>query len=146
LSQNIFLHEDFRDEEPTQTGSNRRFGCTVGAILIAIGIIKVWTAQGFRPVSLLILSAGALLVILGMAAPSRLAKLNKLWSKLGTAMGKVVNPIILALLFFLVVTPMALLMRIVGRRPLRLAADHTASSYWILREKPDLGASMTRQF
>ena len=146
MSQNIFLHEDYRDEEPTQTGSNRRFGCTVGAILIAIGIIKAWTAQGFRPVSLLILGAGAVLLILGMVAPARLAKLNSLWSKLGTAMGKVVNPIILALLFFLVVTPMALLMRIVGRRPLRLAADPAASSYWIARERPDPGASMTRQF
>jgi hypothetical protein len=59
----------------------------------------------------------------------------------------VVNPVILALLFFLVVSPMAFVMRIVGKQPLRLAADRTAATYWIEREPSAGGASnMSRQF
>jgi hypothetical protein len=66
---------------------------------------------------------------------------------LGGALAKVVNPIVLALLFFAAVTPMALVMRMVGRRPLRLSPDRTAATYWIKRDPPDGGASgMRRQF
>jgi hypothetical protein len=99
------------------------------------------------PVVCLIFASGALLLLLGIVAPSRLSSLNRVWLKVGTAIAKVVNPIILALLFFLVVTPMAFFMRIVGKRPLRLAADRTAATYWIEREPPPGGAStMRRQF
>jgi hypothetical protein len=66
---------------------------------------------------------------------------------LGGALAKVVNPIVLALLFFVAVTPMAFVMRMLGKRPLRLAPDRTAATYWIKREPPQGGASsMKRQF
>jgi hypothetical protein len=147
MTDNFSLHEDYHDKEPTEAGSDRGFGCTVGSILIAIGVIKALVAGAVSPIACLILAAGAVLLLLGVVAPSRLSTLNKLWLRVGTAIGKVVNPIILAVLFFLVVTPMAFLMRIVGKRPLRLAPDQTASTYWIERE-PSTGesSSMRRQF
>jgi large-conductance mechanosensitive channel len=147
VSDNFSLHENYRDEEPTEGGSDRVFGCTVGSILIAIGTIKALVAGAVPPVACLILAAGALLLLLGIVAPSRLSVLNRLWLKVGTAIAKVVNPIVLALLFFLVITPMAIVMRMVGKRPLRLAPDRAASSYWIYREPPEGEApSMRRQF
>jgi hypothetical protein len=58
-----------------------------------------------------------------------------------------VNPAVLALLFFFVVTPMALVVRSAGKQPLRLAPDPAAASYWITREPPEGGPSnMRRQF
>ena len=86
-------------------------------------------------------------MVLGVVAPSRLSKPTKLWFRVAAALAKMLNPVILAILFFLVVTPMAFLMRIVGKRPLRLAPDQTASTYWIERE-PSTGesSSMRRQF
>ena len=58
----------------------------------------------------------------------------------------VVNPIVLMLLFIIVVTPMALLMRLLGKRPLRLAPDPDAASYWIKREPPSGSSTMRQQF
>ena len=147
MSQNTSLHENYRDEEPTEAGSDRAFGCTVGSILMLIGATKAFVAGAISPVVCLIFVSGSLLFLLGIVAPWRLSTLNRVWLKVGTVIAKVVNPIILALLFFLVVTPMAFFMRIVGKRPLRLAADRTAATYWIEREPLAGGAStMRRQF
>ena len=147
MSQNSSLHENYRDEEPTEAGSDRAFGCTVGSMLMLIGATKTFVAGAISSVVCLIFALGALLLLVGIFVPSRLSTLSWLWLKVGTAIAKVVNPIILALLFFLVVTPMALFMRIVGKRPLRLAADRTAATYWIEREPPSGGTStMRRQF
>jgi len=147
VSQNSSLHENYRDEEPTEAGSDRTFGCIVGGMLMVIGTIKAFAAGAISSVVCLIFASGALLLLLGIVAPSRLSTLNRVWLKAGTVIAKVVNPIILALLFFLVVTPMAFFMRIVGKRPLRLAADRTAATYWIECEPPAGGEStMRRQF
>ena len=147
MSQNFSLHENYRDEEPAEAGSDRAFGCTVGSVLMLIGATKTFVAGAISSAAGLIFVLGALLLLLGICVPSRLSTLNRLWSKVGTAIAKAVNPIILALLFFLVVTPMALFMRMVGKRPLRLAADRTATTYWIEREPASNGTStMKRQF
>jgi hypothetical protein len=147
VSENSSLHENYREEEPTETGSDRAFGCTVGSILMVIGATKVFVTGAISSVACLIFASGVLLLLLGIVAPSRLSVLKRLWLKLGAAIAKVVNPIILALLFFLVVTPMAFVMRIVGKRPLRLVADRAAATYWIERELPEATASsMRRQF
>jgi large-conductance mechanosensitive channel len=141
------LHENYRDNEPTEAGSDRAFGCTVGTILMLIGAAKAFEAGAIPPVACLIFGAGAVVLLLGISAPSRLSALNRLWLKVGAAIAKVINPIILALLFFFVVTPMALVMRTAGKRPLRLAPDRAAASYWIYRNSPEGGASsMRRQF
>ena len=147
MSQNSSLHENYRDEEPTEAGSDRAFGCTVGSILMLIGATKALVSGAISAVVYLIVVSGSLLFLLGIVAPSRLSTLNRVWLKVGTVIAKVLNPVILALLFFLVVTPMAFFMRIVGKRPLPLVADRTAATYWIEREPPAGGAStMRRQF
>jgi large-conductance mechanosensitive channel len=147
VNQNSSLHEDYCDEEPAETGSDRAFGCTVGGMLMLISAIKAFVAGAISWVAGSIFAVGALLLLLGVFVPSRLSTLNRLWLKVGTAIAKVVNPIILALLFFLAVTPMAYVMRIVGKRPLRLAADRAVATYWIEREPQAGGAStMRRQF
>ena len=141
------LHENLRDDEPIEGGTDRAFGCTVGVILIVFGAAKAFIVGGTPPIALLIAAAGGVLLLFGIVAPSRLSVLNRLWARLGGVLAQVVNPIVLVLLFFLVVTPMALVMRMVGKRPLRLKPDRTADSYWIQREPPKGDASgMRRQF
>ncbi len=147
MSQNFSLHETYRDDEPAEAGGDRAFGYTVGSILMVIGAAKAFTAGAILLVACLIFVAGTLLLLLGIFAPSRLSGLNKAWLKVGGALAKVVNPIVLALLFFVAVTPMAFVMRMVGKRPLRLSPDRIAATYWIEREPPESGASsMRRQF
>ena len=140
------LHEDFRDDAPAETGSDRAFGCTVGTILMAIGAAKTAVAGEFTLVSSLFFGIGALLLVLGIMAPKRLSVLNRVWLRIGAVLAMVVNPIVLVLLFLIVVTPMALLMRLVGKRPLRLAPDPGAVSYWIKREPPNGSSTMRQQF
>lgn len=147
MSENFSLHENYRDEEPIQAGSDRAFGCTVGAILMVIGAAKAFAAQALPPLACFIFAVGAVLLLVGIVAPSRLSPVNRIWLKVGAVVAKVVNPVVVTLLFFFVVTPMALLMRIAGKRPLRLAPDGAASSYWIYRNAAQGGASsMRRQF
>ena len=147
MSQNISLHENYHDEGPTEAGSDRKFGCIVGAILMALGVTKIFSAGSLTSVSLLMFVAGTVLLVLGIFAPARLSVLNRLWMRLGVIISKIVNPIIMALLFFCVVTPMAFVMRVAGRRPLRLPADPGAATYWIAREPEGSGPpKMRRQF
>jgi large-conductance mechanosensitive channel len=147
VSQNISLHENYRDEEPIEAGSDRAFGCTVGSIFMVIGTAKAVAAGALPPITCSIFAVGVVLLLAGIFAPSRLSVLNRIWLKLGAVIAKVVNPIVLALLFFVVVTPMAFVARIAGKRPLRLVPDHAASSYWIDRTTPQGDASnMKRQF
>jgi hypothetical protein len=147
MSQNFSLHENYRDEESIEGGSDRAFGCTVGSILIVIGVAKVSVAGALSSAASVLLGAGAILLLLGIVAPSRLSPLNRIWSRLGALIAKVVNPIVLTLLFFFVVTPMAFVARIAGKRPLHLGPDHAASSYWIRRNTLlDDASSMRRQF
>ena len=140
-------HENFSDDEPVETGSNRAFGCTVGAIAMAIGALKAALAAAVTLLSSVLFAAGAVLFLFGLAAPARLSAVKRLWLQLGAAIAKVVNPIVLAILFAVVITPLALVMRMLGKRPLRLAPDPAASSYWLPREPAGGEASnMRRQF
>ena len=144
---NLSPHDTYQDQEATEAGSDRGFGCTVGSILIAIGAVKGLVAGAVTATALVLVAAGALLALVGIVAPARLAPLKRLWLRLGTIMAAVVNPVVLAILFLLVVTPMAWLMRLLGKRPLRLAPDPAAPSYWIARDKLEADQSdMRRQF
>jgi hypothetical protein len=147
VAQNFSLHENWRDDEPVEIGSPRSFGCTTGAILIVIGVVRAFMAGTVFPISWLLLAAGVALLLFGIAAPARLSTLNRAASKLGAVIARAVNPIVLALLFFCVVTPMGLIIRMIDKRPLNLKRDPTAGTYWIKRELVESGASsMRRQF
>lgn len=147
MKRQIALHESYRDDEPSKAGSDRAFGCIVGTILIVLGSAKCFNEGGLPPIAFVLVIAGTVLLLVGLVAPSRLSLLNRLWLRLGAAIGKVVNPVILAILFFLVVSPMAIVMRLAGKRPLRLAPDRTALTYWRTRHPAeDDAASMRWQF
>lgn len=143
---NVSLHEDYRDDGPTETGSDRAFGCTVGCILTLTAAAKVLIAGAVTLVSSLLFGVGAVLLIFGIVAPRRLSVLNRVWLRIGSVLAAVVNPIVLMLLFLLVVTPMALVMRLLGKRPLRLAPDPGVASYWIKREPQNGSSTMRQQF
>jgi len=76
-----------------------------------------------------------------------LAVPNRLWTRFGLLLGKVISPIMLGLLFFAVLVPIGALMRIFGQDPLRLKRDTAAGSYWIPRQPPGPPpGSLTNQF
>ena len=141
-----FAHESYRHDE-AEVGSNRAFGLTVGGILVGLGVLKAVLAGVLSVVPAVMIAVGAVLVLLGIAAPPLLALPHRLWLRLGAAIAAVVNPVVLAILFSLVVTPLAVFMRLAGKRPLRLKPDPDAASYWIVPEtSPERQSSMRRQF
>ena len=127
------FHEDLERHSP-QNGSDRAFGLLFSALSAAIAL---WPLRAGLPVRLpfLLLTAGLLAVSLGR--PSLLGPLNRIWTRVGMLLGRVVNPVVTALLFFLVFTPVGMLARFLGKDPLRLKWKPEADTYWITRDRAD---------
>ena len=111
--------------------SNRKFGWILGAFLFAAGVYAalyiniLWT--------IIFISLASLFVLLALVAPAWLALLNKLWFQLGLLLGRVVNPIVLGLIFFIFITPVAIITKLFGRDEL-LINKRTVSTYWLERK------------
>lgn len=136
------LHENYGRDETIEGSSDRGFGLTVGGILLAIGLVRLglgWWSSGEVMLGWFDWVLGVVglpLVLLGLVAPSLLAPLNKGWTKLGLLLFKIVNPIVLGLIFGLTIIPIGLLLRAFGKDPLRTTFDPDAKSYWIERDPP----------
>ncbi len=85
--------------------------------------------------SIIFLLSSALFLVLSIIAPSSLNSLNKAWYLLGLLLGRIVSPIILGIIFFLLITPTAIVMRLAGRDELRIK-KRLSKSYWITRVPP----------
>jgi hypothetical protein len=138
------LHEDLKREDQTAGPSDRKFGLTLGIILALIAVLKLVERSDWGIIW------GVLAVALigcGLLRPSLLSLPNTLWLKLGLLLHRIVNPIIMAVLFFGTILPIGLLMRAFGKDPLRLRLDKAADSYWLPRsdERPQSEA-MRQQF
>jgi len=127
-----------------QAGSDRSFGL-VFAVLFAI----LGGAPMFRggPPRLWLLAVAASLLAVSLLVPIVLGPLNALWRRIGALLQKVMTPVIMAVLYFAILCPIALIARFSGRDALRLKWQPQAETYWIRREPPGPeGDSMKNQF
>jgi hypothetical protein len=114
--------------------SERTFGFVfTGIFLIVAGYLWLYDGKPVAIQAFLVLAAAFLAFTLFM--PIALRPLNKAWYKLGLLMGRVVSPIVLGILFFILITPIAIVMRLAGRDPLRLRKQDV-QSHWIDRAPP----------
>jgi saxitoxin biosynthesis operon SxtJ-like protein len=125
-------------------GSDRSFGLLLGTALIMIGLWPLWHRQGVRWWAV---ALGLALGVIALAAPHILSPLKRLWMKFGWLLGRLVSPVVMGALLYLVFTPVGLLQKLFGRDPLQLKWDRDAKTYWQFRQppgpKPD---SVTNQF
>ena len=121
-------------------GSNRSFGIVFFIVFLLISIYPLINQGELRIWSLLI---SLLFLILGIINSKVLLPLNKVWFKFGIFLGKIISPIVMGLIFFLVVTPIALLMRMLNKDLLNLKFSKN-NSYWI--EKTEPRSKMKNQF
>jgi hypothetical protein len=138
------FHEDLRRAERIRASSDRSFGLVCAA---ALTIVSLWPLRGGGSVRLT--SSALAVVFLGFALlrPAWLYPLNWVWTRLGLLLGRVVNPVLTAVLFFLVFVPAGLISRLRGADPLRLKPAPEADSYWIVRHPPGPPSeSMSKQF
>jgi len=113
--------------------SNRKFGVTFALVFAAATLYSYFRGAGAWPVVL-----GALALLFGCAAfgaPTRLQPLNELWLRFGLLLGKIVSPIVLGLIFFLLITPVSWIGRWRGRDALALR-KRDVTSYWVERQPP----------
>ena len=137
-------HEELSRKHAVKGSSDRAFGLVFAVFFAFVGLAPLWKHHPLRSWALVL--AGLFLAI-GLVRPGLLHPLNQAWIRLGLLLGKVVNPIVMGLLFFLVVAPTALIFRLLGKDPLRLSLDAGASSYWIERRPPGPAPqTMSNQF
>ena len=122
-------------------GSNRNFGIVFFVVFLILGLwplihgdqIRIW----FIIISLVFL-------ILGLINSKLLTPLNKLWFKFGIILGAIVAPVVMGIVFFLVITPIGLIIKIMGKDLLNKKYDKKKKTYWIKRDT-SVG-TMKRQF
>jgi hypothetical protein len=129
----VSFHEDYTRAVAGKSPSNRRFGFTVGAVLSVLALVPVLRGKGPR---FPLLIPGAILIIAAAAFPKTLEYVNRAWTGLGHILAKVVNPLVLGAMFYLVFAPVATVLRLLGKDLLRLRADRHAASYWLERQPP----------
>jgi hypothetical protein len=137
-------HEVLHREYAAKASSDRAFGLVFASFFGAIGAWPLLHGGGLRSWAL---AVAACLAVLSFAAPGLLSVPNRLWTKLGELMARVVGPLACAILFFVCFVPLGWLMRRCGKDPLRLVRDPAARTYWIPRSPPGPEpGSLTRQF
>ena len=135
---------DIQEHGTIKVGSERGFGIVFAVVFAIVGL---WPLLGGGEPRLWALVIAAGLLATALIRPSLLAPANRAWFRFGMLLGAIVTPVVMALVFYLTVTPTALLLRLFGKDPLRRRFDPSVASYWIRRDaEADRQSSMTNQF
>ena len=121
-------------------GSNRSFGIVFFVVFLIIGLWPLINNGDIRNWSVII---SAIFLVLGLLNSKVLTPLNKTWFRFGIFLGNFIAPIVMAIVYFLVVTPIGILMKIVKKDLINLKKNNN-KSYWI--EKNEIKSSMKNQF
>ena len=126
--------------ENIQISSNKSFGIVFSCVFLFIALYPLSYSGEIRGWSAII---SLIFLVLGLLRSKILTPLNKLWFKFGIFLGKIISPLIMGIIFFLVVTPIGLIMRILGKDLLNLKYNSN-KSYWIEKSGPK--SKMKNQF
>ena len=121
--------------------SNRSFGIVFFVVFLIIGL---WPLKNGDNLNVYFVAISGIFLILGLINSKLLSPLNKIWIKLGEVLGIIIAPIVMFLVYFVVLTPVSLIVRLFGKDLLGLMFLKKKDSYWIKRKK-NLG-SMNNQF
>lgn len=137
-------HERLSLEEPIRRSSNRSVGLVFAAVFAVLGLAPM--LRGDSPRGWAVLIAVGLLTV-ALLFPRVLGPLARAWLALGLGLHALVSPLVMALLYYTTVTPLGLLLRLLGKDLLRLRLDRAAPTYWIDRAPPGPAPdTMRRQF
>ena len=121
--------------------SNRNFGLVFFIVFLILGFWPITNGEGIR-IWLVVISL--IFLVLGMMKSKLLTPLNKLWFKFGMILGAIVAPVVMGAVFFLVVTPIGIVMKTMGKDLINKKYNKKKETYWITR-RTSIG-SMKRQF
>ena len=121
--------------------SNRSFGILFFLVFLGFGL---WPLTKEMSPNIYLIIISVIFLILGLLNSKLLSPLNNLWIKFGEILGKVIAPIVMAVVYFLILTPISLLVRLFGKDLIKMKFSNNIKSYWIKRKK-HLG-TMDKQF
>ena len=124
-----------------QKNKNRSFGLLFFIVFLALAL---WPLLKNGEINLYLISIGLIFLVLGLLNSKILTPLNKAWVKLGEILGRIIAPIVMAIVYFLILTPISLLVRLFGKDLIGMKLSNDIKSYWVKRKK-SLG-SMDKQF
>ena len=128
------------DNKNINISSNRSFGIVFFIVFLIIALYPLLNNENIRYWSLII---SLIFLVLGLINSKILTPFNKLWFKFGIILGKIISPIVMGIIFFLVVTPIGFIMRVLGKDLLNLKYSKD-KSYWIEKNGPK--SKMKNQF
>lgn len=120
--------------------SNKSFGVIFSVVFLIIALYPLLSNNNVKFWSLLL---SAIFIILGLKNSNILSPLNKIWFKFGLLLGKIISPIVLGLIFFCIITPTSIILKLFNKDILNLKKKNT-DSYWI--KKSILKSKMKNQF
>jgi Saxitoxin biosynthesis operon protein SxtJ len=127
------MHENPTSGLVAKGSSNRTFGFVFAGFFVLIGAAPLLFG---RPIHLWSLALAAAFGVIAAVVPVVLAPLNRVWTRFGLLLHKIVSPVVLGLMFFFLITPIGVIRRALGNDSLRLRPDPRASTYWINRTPP----------
>ncbi len=133
VKKQVATHERLVREEEIRGSSNRAFGLVFAAVFTIIGL---WPLVHVAGVRLWALAVAVVFLAIAIIRPAFLTPLNRLWTRIGLLLHAVVNPMVMGLLFYFMITPTGYVMRLLGKDLLNLRWEPAAKSYWIERRPP----------
>ena len=121
--------------------SNRSFGILFFLVFLGFGL---WPLTKEMSPNIYLIIISVIFLILGLLNSKLLSPFNNLWIKFGEILGKIIAPIVMAAVYFLILTPISLLVRLFGKDLIEMKFNNNVKSYWIKRKK-HLG-TMDKQF
>ena len=121
--------------------SNKSFGLLFFIVFLIFGL---WPLKNSGDLNYYLVGVSGIFLVLGLTNSKLLSPLNKSWIKFGEILGTIIAPIIMAIIYFIILTPISLLVRLTGKDLLKVKFSNTIGSYWIKRDK-DVGP-MNKQY
>ena len=121
--------------------SNKSFGILFFIVFLGLGL---WPLTNDKNLNIYLIIISIIFLILGLLNSKLLSPLNLFWIKFGELLGKIIAPVVMAIIYFFILTPISLTVRLFGKDLLSLKFSKEIKTYWIKRKK-DLG-SMNKQF
>ena len=121
--------------------SNKSFGLLFFIVFLILGL---WPLKNSGDLNYYLVGVSGIFLVLGLTNSKLLSPLNKAWIKFGEILGLIIAPIVMALVYFIFLTPISLIVRLFGKDLLKVKFDKKINSYWIKRKK-NLGP-MRKQF